>query len=144
MTTASQKLHVAQKLARHGSFTVSIDPRRLGVSVPQRFKPLNHLDLRVKVDGQHRVVLHEYGISGTAYTMAGELIAVSLPWHCTYAIISERDPVSGKFWGADCPEELRLKLAAAGANGERRMVSAVVPSNVVSLAAYRQRKAGCP
>jgi hypothetical protein len=132
------KLAVARKLAESGEFTVSIDPRRLGVSVPQRFRDRVQLELRLS--SVHHVVFRQHGFTGTCQTMAGELIAVDVAWHAVFAMISGTDHVSGKFWGNDCPMEVRAKLAAA-APGGRRMVSAVVPSNVVSLAAYRQRKA---
>jgi hypothetical protein len=136
------KLAVARKLAESGEFTVSLDPRRLGVSVPHRFRDRVQLELRLS--SVHHVVFRQHGFTGTCQTMAGELIAVDVAWSAVFAMISGTDHVSGKFWGNDCPFEVRSQLAAAGAKGERRMVSAVVPSNVVSLAAYRQRKAGCP
>jgi hypothetical protein len=144
MTTASQKLYVARKLLQSGSFTASLDPRRLGVEVPQRFKPLSQLDVRVKggPGGPHDAALREHGIVGMVRTMNNEKIHVSLPWHSIFALIGQGDPTSGKFWGADCPVELRERLAAIGGDGRRRMVSGV-QSNVISLAAYRQRKAGC-
>jgi hypothetical protein len=84
-------------------------------------------------------VLREHGIVGMVRTMNNEKIHVSLPWHSVFALIGEGDPTSGKFWGADCPVELREKLAAIGGDGRRRMVSGT-HSNVIDLGAYRRAR----
>jgi hypothetical protein len=138
MTNASQKLYVARKLLASGSFTASLDPRRFGVEVPLRFKPLSQLEVRVSASPQRAKVV-DGGIIGTVATMAGELIEVSIPFHAIFALIGQGDPTSGKFWGADCPVELREKLAAIGGDGRRRMVSGT-HSNVIDLGAYRRAR----
>lgn len=142
--TAQQKLSVARKLLRSGTVTVGIDPRRFGVTVPERFRCLSQLDLIVKggPNGPHAAGVSERGIFGRVRTSDGAWIGVDVTWASVFAMTCNKDPASGKIWFHDAPAELKAKLAAA-APGGRRIVSGVVDriAPVVCLADFRNRRA---
>lgn len=137
--TAQQKLSVARKLMRSGVFTVSLDPRRLGVTVPERFRKLSQLDVWVD---RSISSLDQMGIAGRVRTSDGTWIGVDITWASVFAMMGKGDPTSGKVWFHDAPPELKAKLAAA-APGGRRMVSGVVEriAPVVRLDDFRNRRA---
>lgn len=137
--TSQQKLSVARRLLRSGTLTVSLDPRRLGVTVPMRFRMLSQLDVRAS---RSTTGVDDEGVTGYVRTMDGERIGVDLPWYSVYALTSDGDPTSGRIWFRDVPPELKERLAAT-APGQRRMIGVVDRiAPVVCLKSYRDRKAG--
>lgn len=146
MTTDKQLL--TARLLRSSSVTVSVDPRRIGVTVPLMYRDSYQLDLRVG----GMATVSKTGITGTC-TVAkyGESIAVTIPWHAAFAIVGDGDPTSGKVWTADFPPELKRKfqklndrgLAKCGPEKRQRAVSTKV-AKVIDLGAYRARKALVP
>lgn len=146
MTADKQTL--TTRLLQRGDVIISIDPRRLGVMVPDYYKQRHQLDLRIAGGGDMRVVVSRHGILGTCYAADGRPMSANIAWHALYAIAADNDPTSGKVWTADFPPELKAKFAALNDRGpvkcgpekRQRAVSTKV-AKVYELATYRARKA---
>ena len=100
------KREVAVQLLEQGAILVHIDPRRMGVSVPDRFGADPKLVLRFGYGLTPAIPdldLSDEALCGTL-SFGGQLHRCVLPWSAVYAVVSEADQ-RGMVWPDDVPAE---------------------------------------
>jgi stringent starvation protein B len=100
------KREVAGQLLEQGAILVHVDPRRSGVSVPDRFCTDPKLVLRFGYGLTPAIVdldLNDEALCGTL-SFGGQLHRCVLPWSSVYAVVSEADQ-RGMVWPDDVPAE---------------------------------------
>ena len=107
------KKSVMLKLLDMPSVDIHLDPRRVGVLVPPRFKKQPHLALRV---GRHAPIpIPDINVQNdfVSFTLsfAGSPFLCHLPWSSIFALVGSDG--NGMLWPEDLPPELRKQPPSA-------------------------------
>jgi stringent starvation protein B len=126
------KRDVALELLEGPSLFVHLDPRREGVTVPERFRKQSQLVLQLGLNMAVRIAdleVTEEGITGTlSFNRTPQWCVV--PWSAVFALVGEDG--RGMVWPEDVPPE----LAAAG---PRPKLQAVGPSKATKKKPRKRR-----
>jgi len=109
------KRELVEQLIGDGAVLVHLDPRREGVSVPDRLATSPRLVLRFGYDLRpeiHDLEVGEDALSGTL-AFGGVPHHCVLPWDAIYAVVSE-DTGKGMVWAEDVPAEVVDEMRVSG------------------------------
>jgi hypothetical protein len=127
------KKEVARALLLRGIVFIHLDPRRVGVIIPNHLKQqyqvvlLFGLDMPVPIPD---LKVDDEGVVGTL-SFKGAPFTCTIPWASVFAIVGE--DAKGIVWNEDMPAEV-----AAEVKRERDKTSTLLVSKVVQLNAHKK------